>query len=162
MKKYALILTALFVALTAQAQKFEEYKDIKLREKEDFYVTEEKVIECASYILTCKMEDPSQSRQNAVDFMLRWATKAPYDFIIQEWVYSLMKQNNGYLVVQMAALIKFQLANKEASADDIQTGAAMLVYNYIKDPQFRVEQKGYVKKFVAAGDAGTLAAFIKK
>lgn len=162
MKKVSLLLMLLLLTFVSNAQKFDDYEDIKLKSDDDFYATEDKVIECSSYILTCKLEDPSQSRKNAVNFLLRWAMSAPYDFVIEGWAASMMKKNSEFLTLQLAALVKFQLENKEASAGEIQLGAATLVYNYIKDPQFRIEQKGYIKKFVAAGDAGTLAEFISE
>lgn len=160
MKKLGLLAAFLGITLLTNAQKFDDYDKIKLKVKDDFYATEDKAIECCDYIFTCKLDDPGKSRENAVNFMLRWAMEAPYDFIIQPWGTSLAKKHPQFIIMQLASLVKFQLQNKEASEDDVQIGAATLVYNYIKDPQFRVEQKGYVKKFVKAGDTGTLSDLV--
>ena len=161
MKKILFLGLTCMISLVANAQKFADYEDIKLKEEEDYIATEDKALECSNYIFTCKLEDPSASRMNAVKFVLRWMIGAPYTFVLQPWGSNLSKKNDEFFALYLAALVKFTLENKEASEDGVQEGAAQLVYKYIKDPQFRVEQKGYVKKFVAAGDAGTLSDFIK-
>lgn len=160
MKRIFISAILMIIPFLSMAQKFEECEDIKLKKKEDFYATEELVIECSDYILANRIDDISQSRQRAVDFLIRWATGAPYDFVIQDWVSKLIDKDNRLLVIQLAALVKFKIENKEATEDEVQYGSAVLVYEYIKNPELGVEQKGYIKKFVAAGDAGTLKDLI--
>ncbi|MBK7130061.1 MAG: hypothetical protein IPM74_17305 [Crocinitomicaceae bacterium] len=162
MKKYLLILLIVITGSLAYAQKFEECEDIKLDDEEDFVASEPKVIECVDYIFACKLDDPGKSRENAVVFMFRWAIEAPYDLMIFSWGTKLAKKHPQFIILQLAALVKSKLNNKEADEDVVQLEAATMVYKYIKDPQFRVEVKGPIKKFVAAGDKGILAEFIEE
>lgn len=160
MKSAAVVLLLSILPVLSVAQKFEECEDIKLKTEEDFIKTEPLVLECANYVLDCKMVDPGESRKNAVAFVVRWAVGAPYTFVIEEWVYKLMKKEDGFIFVHLAAIVKFKLENKDISEEDLQYGTAVLIYEYIKNPKFLVEKKGYIKKFVAAGDAGTLKTLI--
>lgn len=143
------------------AQKFEDFEDIKLKTEEDYVNSESQVMEACDYVLDSRIGDQSASRINAMVFVLRWSTGAPYNFVIAEWGVNLMKKESDFLLIQLASLVKYKLENKEAEEAQVQLGAATLVYNYIKNPKSFVKIKGYVKKFVAAGDAGTLQSFIK-
>lgn len=162
MKNYLSILLLALTSSLTYAQKFEECEDIKLDDEEDFIASEELVIECVDYIFACKLDDPGKSRENAVVFMFRWAIEAPYDFMILSWGSKLAKKHSQFIILQLSAVVKSRLNNKEAEEDVVQLEAATMVYNYIKDPQFRVQVKGPIKKFVAAGDQGTLAEFIEE
>ena len=159
--KSFLILAILAISLVFLiAQKFEDFEDIKLKTEEDYVNSEPQVLEACDYILDSRIGDQSASRLNAMIFMIRWSTGAPYDFVIAEWGMNLLKKESDFLVIQLASLVKFKLENKDADEADVQLGAATLVYKYIKNPKSFVKIKGYIKKFVAAGDAGTLQSFI--
>jgi len=162
MKKVILFSAFIFGSISLQAQDFEEYCKIKFKTEEDYVEHEGKAIEAADYILATRLDDKGQMKEYASAFLLVWAINAPYTFEIWSWAAVLLKKNDGILMVQMSALVKVRLADKEADEQTVQENAAKIVYDYIKNPSFGVTPKGKMKDFVAAGDAGNLNTMVVK
>jgi len=162
MKTTLLTFIALAFLNFVNAQNFEEYLEIKFDSKADYLEHEDKAIECADYIFSIKLEDPGKKKKQAGTFLLIWMIGAPYTFEIWSWSTSLSKKNNGFFMLYMAAITKAKLANKEITENEVQIKAAQLIYDYIKNPEMRVQQKGYIKKFTAAGNSGNLYKMVKK
>ena len=160
MKNFLILPILILGSFTCKSQDFDDYMDIKLESEEDYIACEDKVIECASYMLSKPVDSGDKSRMTASAFVFVWMVGAPYTFIIAEWILPLSKKQDGLLLVYLAAIVKYTLENKEMDEADIQLGTANLIYDYCKELRNNVKQKGAIKKFVAAGDAGSLGSYI--
>ena len=159
--KRLLILPLLFIGMTIHAQDFKELEDIALEEEQDYYDSEENVLECANYLIEHEPNDASGANIRASMFILRWITGAPYSFVLWSWGPKLSDKEPALLIVYMAILVKVGIENELFEGDEANLKCADIMYIYLKNENFEIKRKGYIKKFIKAGDKGGLGHFIQ-
>jgi hypothetical protein len=166
MKTKFFISAILFLGLVTacNAQDYSRLKDIEMKDKEDFVKAEDKVMECTKYILTTPMDDENTNRINALQFMLRWMDGTPdYTFSLDETVGKLAQTSDALLGVYMACMCRYVLENKEKAKDekDVKYNSVLLLIDYSKDPNNKVEITGEIENLIRAKDEHRLKEYIK-
>ncbi|MFK7970039.1 MAG: hypothetical protein AB8F95_06705 [Bacteroidia bacterium] len=141
----------------------EGFMNYKLEEKEDYAKAEPMIIELADYLLNEPVKPGSNLRDLAKAKLLQWMTGTPdYSFDLHVWATEISKKEPELLMILMASMTRVGLSNPEKKDDKafIQIESANLLATYIANADHNVKVKGYVKKFMAAHKAGTLAKFI--
>ena len=142
------------------AQNFDECNDVELENEQDYRDTEDLVLKCANYLFEHEPNEVSEANKNASLFIIKWATGAPYSFQIWVWGTKLADKEPALLIVYMAILVKAGLEHDLFEGKEANVKAAELMYEYLKNDNFEIKRKGYIKKFIKAGDKGELAQFI--
>ncbi len=142
------------------AQDFEECNDIELEKEQDYRDTEDLVLECANYLYNHEPNEISTANKNATLFLISWATGAPYSFQVWVWGTKLAEKEPALLIIYMAVLVKVGLQHDLFEGREANIKAAEMMYDYVKNEPFEMKRKGYLKKFIKAGDKGELAEFI--
>jgi hypothetical protein len=165
--KTKFLISAIFVlgfVTACSAQDYSKLKDIELKQKEDFAKAEDKVLECSKYILTTPMDDENTNRINALQFMLRWMDGTPeYTFNLDETVGKLAQTSDALLGVYMACMCRYVLENKDKAKDekDVKYNSVLLLIDYSKDPNNKVEITGELENLIRAKDENRLKEYIK-
>jgi CRISPR/Cas system CMR-associated protein Cmr5 small subunit len=150
--------------MVGNAQDYSKLKDIELKEKEDFAKAEDKILECSKYILTTPVDDENTNRINALKFMFRWMDGTPeYTFTLDETVDKLGQTNDALLGVYMACMSRYVLENKDKAKDekDVKYNSVLMLIDYARDPNNKVEITGEIENLIKAKDEHRLKEYIK-
>jgi hypothetical protein len=150
--------------MVSKAQDYSMLKDIKLKEKEDFVKAEDKILECTKYILTTPIDNENTNRNNALQFMLRWMDGTPdYTFNLDETVGKLAQSSDALLGVYMACMCRYVLENKDKAKDDkdVKYNSVLLLIDYAKDSNNKVDISGEMENLIRANDEHRLKEYIK-
>jgi hypothetical protein len=166
MKTQFFVSAILFFGLVmgCNAQDYSKLKDIELKDKEDYSKAEDKILECSKYVLTTPMEDDNTNRTNALQFLLRWMDGTPdYTFNLDETVGKLAQTSDALLGVYMACMCRYVLENKDKAKDDkdVKYNSVLLLIDYAKDPNNKVEISGELENLIRAKDENRLKEYIK-
>jgi hypothetical protein len=146
------------------SQDYSKLKDIELKEKEDYTKAEARILECSKYILTTPMDDENTNRINALQFIFRWMDGTPdYTFTLDETVGKIAQTSDALLGVYMACMCRYVLENKDKAKDekDVKYNSVLLLIDYSKDPNNKVEVSGELENLIKAKDEHRLKEYIK-
>ncbi len=166
MKTKFLVSVIMFLGyvMACNAQDYSKLKDVELKEKEDFAKAEDKILECSKYILTTPMDDENTNRINALQFMFRWMEGTPdYTFTLDETVGKIAQTSDALLGVYMACMCRYVLENKDKAKNekDVKYNSVLMLIDYSKDPNNKVEITGEIKNLIKAKDEHRLKEYIK-
>jgi hypothetical protein len=150
--------------MVCNAQDYSKLKDIVMKDKEDFAKAEDKILECSKYVLTTPMDDENTNRINALQFMLRWMDGTPeYTFTLDETVGKLAQTSDALLGVYMACMCRYVLENKDKAKNekDVKYNSVLLLIDYARNPDNKVEISGEMENLIRAKDEHRLKEYIK-
>jgi hypothetical protein len=166
MKAKFIVSVILFLGfvMVCNAQDYSMLKEIELKEKEDFGKVEGKILECSKYVLTTPMDDENTNRSNALQFMFRWMDGTPdYTFTLDETVGKIAQTSDALLGVYMACMCRYVLENKDKAKDekDVKYNSVLMLIDYSKDPNNKVDISGELENLIKAKDEHRLKEYIK-
>jgi len=163
-KFFVSVILFLGFVMICNAQDYSKLKDIELKEKKDFAMAEDKILECSKYILTTPMDEKNTNRNNALQFMFRWMDGTPdYTFTLDETLGKLAETSDALLGVYMACMCRYVLENKDKAKDekDVKYNSVLMLIDYSRDPNNKVEINGELENLIKAKDEHRLKEYIK-
>jgi hypothetical protein len=166
MKTNLILVSLIIFSVTGitYSQDYSNLKDIELKDKTDYPKAEDKVLECANYILSTPMDNNNINRIYAIQFLLRWMGGTPdYTFNIDETIGKITKSEPTLLGVYLACMSKFVLENKDKSNnnDEVNFNSIVMLLNYCDNPSNKVKIKGELKKMIKAKNEDKLKEYLK-
>lgn len=157
-----LFIIFLFGSLSGYSQNFEKYNRIDFKNDSDYVKHQDKVLECADYILSHDSDEKDYKLAQASKFVLIWMIGAPYTFELWTWGSKLGKKQIRIFSAYCAALVKVGLEQEKFEGIEAQYAVALIIYDYLTDYKLLIKRKGYVKKFIKAGESKELKSFIEE
>lgn len=163
--KFAIVfITILSLSCICYGQDYSNLQDIVLKDKSDYPQAENKVLECAKYIISTPVDDNNLNRLYAVQFLIRWMVGTPeYTFNMDEIVNKITKSNQNLLGIYLACMTNFVLENKEKAKDDkeVKYNSILTFLNYCETNGSNVKINREVKKMIRAREEGKLKEYLK-
>lgn len=135
MKKLTCILLIItsFYTLHAYGQELPHLKGIKLNRRTDFKAAESTVAKVVDYLFETPIASKNKARNEAGKFLVDWMNGTPdHIFYLEEKETSYFNSNTDLLLMYMAALTKFTLAQPDEKEKQQQAlGAMNLVLPYL-------------------------------
>jgi len=163
MKSVYLLIMLLSFASVSFSQNPEEWQALEFKTNEDYKAHEDKILECAKFVLSVPAEPTDPARQSALSAVAKWMSGTPdYDFIIDESIGKLMEKNEAVLSIYMAAMTKNVLEHKDAipSAADMKLDAFEKLLIYSENANNKVPITKELKKAIAARKKGKLKEYL--
>ncbi|WP_113662042.1 hypothetical protein [Pedobacter nanyangensis] len=131
-----LLLIFLFFPLQASfsfAQELPNLKNVKLNKRASYKHAESTVSKVVDYLFRTPMQKKNRDRNDAGNFLVDWMNGTPdYVFYLEERETNFFSTNADFLLMYMAALTKFSLANPTEKGKQQQAlGAMQLVLPYL-------------------------------
>jgi hypothetical protein len=164
--KIKLILTFLTIfslSYISYSQDYSNLKDIVLKDKTDYPIVEDKILECSKYILNTPMDDKNLNRLNALQFLMRWMDGTPdFTFNIDETIGKIIKSNQLLLGVHLACMTKFVLENRDKAKDEkeVKYNSIVMLLNYCELPGNNVNLNRELKKMIKAKKEDKLKEYL--
>jgi len=165
--KIKLILTFLTIfslSHISYSQDYSNLKDIVLKDKTDYPKVEDKVLECAKYILNTPLDDKNLNRLNSLQFIMRWMEgTSDFTFNIDETIAKATKSDQLLLGVYMACMTKFVLENRDKAKDEkeVKFNSIVMLLNYCEVPSNNVDLNRELKKMIKAKKEDKLKEYLK-
>lgn len=162
--KYFVVMVCLSGWFNSFAQNPEEWQALSFESPEDYKNNEDKILECANFVLTGPAEPTNPARKSAMGALSKWMSGTPdYSFVIDESISKLMEKNEAVLSIYMAAMTKYTLDNrdKKITPSDLKLNAFEQLLNYSEVPGNKVPMTRDLKKAVEAKQKGKLKEYLK-
>lgn len=146
------------------SQNPEEWQSITFDTPEAYKANEDKILECANFVLTGPAEPTDPARKSAMNALSRWMSGTPnYKFVIDESIGKLMEKNEAVLSVYMAAMTKYTLENKERKIDpsELKLNAFEELLSYSENSANKVPMTKELKRAMDAKRKGKLEDYLK-
>jgi len=163
MKSKHLLSLILFIliTITAQAQYYNELKEIDLSTPENCKKAETKVIECCDYLFSVPCEENIKSL-NAVVFLIEWMGATPdYSFGFNDNFYKVIKSKEiiagRYYAAMAMVAIKENLGDND---DTFQIKAITKFLEYCENPSSKIKINKKLKKYIEAKNNNSLKEII--
>jgi len=154
----------MFVFTTAQAQKHSQYTNVPLETPQDYSRAEKNVLQAANYILSTPLNKQSNSRSEAMHFLVDWMQGTPaFMFPLNEPIGKISSENPELLIIYMACMTRFVLESDSSKAPDqneIAYNAYMIFSDYCAEPGNHVTIYGELKNLIDAKKAGNLRDYL--
>lgn len=120
-------------ALNSKGQELPNLKEVKLSKRADFKNAESTVVKVTEYLFHTPIDNKNKARSEAGKFLLDWMNGTPdHVFYLEEKETSYFNTNSDLLLMYMAALAKFSLAQPSVKGKRQQAlGAMDLVLPYL-------------------------------
>jgi hypothetical protein len=168
MKKRVIILSLILTSFlfSLHAQDYSYLKFLVLKEKSDYQINENLIIELSKYILNSPIDILSNdiNHADAVSFLMRWMTGTPdYNFVIDPSITNATKSNPYLLGVFSAAVVKFVLENKDSVKNykEIKYNSYLTFINFCEDETKHVKKNKEIKNLIKAKNNNTLKEYLK-
>lgn len=163
MKPVYLLVMLLSVGSVSFSQNPEEWQELEFNTNEDYKIHEDKILECAKFVLSVPAEPTNPARKSALNALAKWMSGTPdYSFIIDESIGRLMEKNEAILSVYMAAMTKNVLEHKDAvpNTAEIKLDAFEKLLLYSENVNNKVPMTKELKKAIAARKKGKLKEYL--
>lgn len=147
----------------AFGQNPEEWQSIEFETAEDYKANEDKVLECAHFVLSMPAEAGNPARQSAMGLLAKWVTGTPdHTFIIDESLAKLMNKNDAILSLYMASVTRYVLENEDNASDqdEVKLHAFDYLLTYCEEPGNKVPMTRELKKAIKAKNSGHLKEYL--
>jgi len=125
------------------SQDFSQLKDAQFNWKTDYSDAENKVLECANYLMSTPLDGTNLNREYAEHFLFLWVSGTPdFTFNICKTASKIIRSNLSLLSIYFACAAKFVLENRDKLKDGngICKNAISLLLDYCKNPENNVDQ----------------------
>lgn len=163
MEKIVLIKCLVLCTILSFGQNPEEWQAIEFKTQDDYRASEDKILECANFILNVPAKASDPARQSALSAVSKWMSGTPdYQFIIDESIGKIMEKNEAVLSIYMAAMTKYVLENrdKKPTPDELEYQAFDQLLEYSKDAGNNVPMSKELKKAIDAREKGKLKSYL--
>lgn len=158
MKLRTLLLTLLLmlVASNSFSQDFSDLDKVPLKGKNDFKSAEDKVLECAKYIISSPLDKEDSQLKSAENFVLNWMAGTPdYSFTLDDSLQPIMEKGPALLGVFMACYSQTAILDSHnLKSDDIFKKTMTSFIAYCKNPANKVELTEGVNKLIKQEENG--------
>jgi hypothetical protein len=161
--KFFLHLLVVLCPIFASAQNPEDWQMLEFDTPEDYKNNEDKVLECAHFVLEMPAEAGNPARQNAMAVLAKWmAGTTDYKFFIGESVGKLMNKNEAIMSLYMAAMTRYVLENKDKAKNETEVTLHSFEYllDYCADSHNKVPMTKELKKAINAKENGRLKDYL--
>ena len=162
--KCSLVIVLFSTCLTSFAQDPEEWQALSFESREDYKKNQDKILECANFVLTGPAEPTNPARKSAMSALSKWMSGTPdYSFVIDESISKLMEKNEAVLSIYMAAMTKYTLDHKDTKITpaDLKLNAFEQLLDYSEIPGNKVPMTKDLKKAIEAKRKGRLKEYLK-
>jgi tetratricopeptide (TPR) repeat protein len=135
--------------------------NIKLRKPADFATHEKDVIKAVDYLLATPADDADGNRKFCSRFIVIYAEKSPdYTMVLNAKILKITDKNAALLPIYMGLYLKSAISDKAKSDAERQQYIFTEIYRYVKAGN-DIQLTESVNALIAAGDAGTIPAWIE-
>jgi hypothetical protein len=162
--KYFLVIVSLSGWFASLSQNPEEWQALSFESPEDYKNNEDKILECANFVLTGPAEPTDPARKSAMSALSKWMSGTPdHSFVIDESISKLMEKNEAVLSIYMAAMTKYTIENKDKKIPpaELKLNAFEQLLNYSETPNNKVPMTKDLKKAIEAKRKGKLKEYLK-
>lgn len=147
----------------AQDTDFAELADFEYTDRAQFSENEDRILMAADYILSIPISLSNQVRLNAMQGLVKWMSGTPdYQFLIDESITRLSKNNDVLFGIYMAAMTHYVLNHKDKPTNEavIKLGTYEILLDYCEDPHNAIPPDRELKKAFKARRDGKLERYL--
>lgn len=162
MRKELLFIFLLCSSLVSFAQVLPNFKHIKLIKRVNYQDAEPAVINTVNYLLNTPINEKNKIRTDAGQFLLKWMNGTPdYTFYLGEKETNYFNTDANLMLMYMAALTKFTLANKEVKDQNtLVLGSMNIVLTYLSNQEYKKTWSTDLWQLTDAYQKGKLESFL--
>lgn len=162
MRKDLLLIFLLCSSLSSFAQVVPNFRLIKLNKRVHYRDAEPAVINTITYLFNNPIDKKNKLRADAGQFLLKWMNGTPdYTFNLGENETNYFNTDADLMLMYMAALTKFTLANKEIKDQKtLILGAMNIVLPYLHNQEYKKTWSANLWQLTEAHQKGTLENFL--
>lgn len=162
MRKGLLLIFLLCSILSSFAQVVPNFKQIKLNKRVHYNDAEPAVISTISYLFNTPIDEKNKSRADAGQFLLKWMNGTPdYTFNLGEQETNYFNTDADLMLMYMAALTQFTLANEEIKDQKILVlGAMNIVLPYLNKQENKKTWSANLWQLTESHQKGRLESFL--
>ena len=151
MNKIVSIIIIVFTFNISHGQNFSELKDYEFKIEENYKTEEDKVLQCANYLVNNSSKEAELNRLTALQYIIKWMSGTPdYTFEIGNKAMELTKGNSDLLGLYMVAMTKVVLDNKseKLNNDAIYNQSEEILVNYCSNSDNKMKPSKRIKKIL--------------
>ena len=156
----AILLVICFFSFTSLfSQPSTNYESIILEKGPDYKAADSLALEASTFLFATPFEKNNIQRLRSLSFIIRWMSGTPdYSFTLDEVASKLMKGNDDFLGLYMAAMTKYSLENTASSKDQklVKLNAITMLLNYCENANNNMKMTKQLKKLSEAKANGQL------
>ena len=162
MRKGLLLIFLLCSILSSFAQVVPNFKQIKLNKRVHYKDAEPLVINTITYLFNTPIDEKNKSRSDAGQFLLKWMNGTPdYTFNLGEQETNYFNTDADLMLMYMASLTQFTLANKEIKDQKILVlGAMNIVLPYLNKQEHKKTWSANLWQLTESHQKGRLERFL--
>lgn len=162
MRKELLLFFLLCSSLSSFAQAAPNFKQIKLNKRAHYKDAEQTVINTINYLFATPIDEKNKARADAGQFLLKWMNGTPdYTFHLGEKETNYFNTDADLMLIYMAALTKFTLANKNIKEQKtLILGTMNIVLPYLNNQAFKKTWSVDLWQLTEAHQKGRLESFL--
>lgn len=163
MKHVLIVLIALVLVISAQAQDFSYLNDIELNSKEQLKEAEEYVLDCCYYITATRYDKKDVQRTMATSFVTSWLSKSKdLSSVLNEDIVLMTEERIDLEGLYLGCYALNIIENSGATQKDIEGGALVALLDYCNNPINKVKLTKELKRLVEVYEEGQLEAYLRK
>lgn len=162
MRKGLLFIFLIFIGLSSFSQVLPNFKQIKLNKRVHFKEAEPAVNLTIAYLFNTPIDKKNKARAEAGQFLLKWMNGTPdYTFYLEEKETIYFNTDADLMLMYMAALTKFTLANKEIKDQKtLILGTMNIVLPYLNNQEYKKTWSANLWQLAEAHQKGRLENFL--
>lgn len=162
MRKELLLFFLLCSSLSSFAQVAPNFKQIKLNKRVHYKDAEQTVINTINYLFATPIDKKNKARADAGQFLLKWMNGTPdYTFYLGEKETNYFNTDADLMLMYMAALTKFTLANKDIKEQKtLILGTMNIVLLYLNNQAYKKTWSIDLWQLTEAHQKGGLESFL--
>lgn len=163
MKKSFLFFFLLLISISySYSQELPQLKNIKLNKNSHFKDTEPIVLKVINYLFETPIDKKNKARTEAGQFLVKWMNGTPeYTFYLEEKETNFFNTDADLMLMYMASLTRFTLANKTIKDQKpLVIGAMRLVLPYLNQQQNKKNWSNDLWQLNEASQKGKLEEFL--
>ncbi|OIQ18043.1 MAG: hypothetical protein BM557_07445 [Flavobacterium sp. MedPE-SWcel] len=163
MKKIILVLVLCLSTVLTYAQSIPNYDKYPLDTAKNVKTATPIALQAANYLLDTPISQNETNRLNSAAFLIEWMSSSPdYSFDIDHSI-EILGDNNDYLGIYLAAMVKYQVENKILESNETtKLELWKIVAQYMDNPDNNIKVKGKIKKLIKANKKNKLQEFLNK
>ena len=145
----AILFTVILSSVSTNAQDFLGLDPEGLKTEKDFKNAEERVLECANYLLSNPIDKDILTRKAIFPFLFKWMDGTPeHTFSLEAEIVELTGNDNRLITIYFASVAKVSLENStvQYTDEEIQDQATQYLINYCSNPENHLKATKKMKK----------------